>query len=145
MPPADHRRKGPPRVPGSGRVRHPWDVHTAHREWRSTKMAGYSGFGTRFERGDGGTPETFDLIGEATDMSGPEQERDTIEDTSHQSPEGFRECVGGVSAGGEVSSGLPYAPALHNVLQDQFADPLPRDYRFLRPDRAGGIRNDRAV
>ena len=104
-------------------------------------MAGYSGFGTRFERGDGGTPETFDLIGEATDISGPEQERDTIEVTSHQSPNGFREWVGGLSDGGEVSFEVRYDPALHNVLQDDFADPQPRNYRIVLPDPPGGIWN----
>jgi|HigsolmetaAR203D_1030402.scaffolds.fasta_scaffold12346_4 predicted secreted protein len=107
-------------------------------------MAGYSGFGTRFERGDGGTPETFDLIGEATDISGPEQERDTIEVTSHQSPDGFREWVGGLSDGGEVSFEVRYDPALHNVLQDDFADPQPRNYRIVLPDPPGGIWNFRA-
>lgn len=104
-------------------------------------MAGYSGFGTRFERGDGSDPEEFTLIGEATDIDGPEQDRDTIETTSHDSPGGFREFVGGLIDGGDVSFEVRYDPELHNILQDDFEDPQPRNYRIVLPDPPGGTWN----
>ncbi|QBI56798.1 phage tail tube protein [Streptomonospora litoralis] len=104
-------------------------------------MAGYNAFGTRFERGDGGDPESFDMVGEATDISGPEQERETIETTSHQSPNGYREFVGGLKDGGEVSFEVRYDPNIHNPLQDDFEDALTRNYRIVLPETPGGIWN----
>src|SRR5690606_39382815 len=53
---------------------------------------------------------------------------------------GHRGVVGG---GGAASFEAPYRPALHSVLQDDFADPLPRNYRIVLPDPPGGIWNFR--
>ena len=102
-------------------------------------MAGYNAFGTLFERGDGESPEEFEPVGEATDISGPEMERDTLEVTSHQSPDAYREWVGGLKDGGEVSFEVRYDPTIHNVLQDDFDDPQPRNYRIVLPDPPGGV------
>lgn len=102
-------------------------------------MAGYNAFGTLFLRGDGETPEEFEPVGEATDISGPEMERDTLEVTSHQSPGGFREWVGGLKDGGEVSFEVRYDPEIHNPLQVDFEDPQPRNYRIQLPDVPGGM------
>ena len=40
---------------------------------------------------------------ESLTISGPSQSRDTVEVTSHDSPDGFREYAAGIVAGGEVS------------------------------------------
>lgn len=101
-------------------------------------MAGFSGYGTKFQRGDGGVPEVFTTIGEATSISGPEMERDTIDVTSHDSPNRFREWVGGLVDAGEVSFEVNYDPAIHNVLKADFQDPLPRNYRIVLPTPPGG-------
>ncbi|WP_017602209.1 phage tail tube protein [Nocardiopsis lucentensis] len=104
-------------------------------------MAGFNAFGSQFYRGDGGSPETFDLVGEATDISGPEMSRDTIEVTSHDSPDAFREWVGGLKDGGEVTFTVRYDPDLHNPLQDDFDDEQTRNYQIRLPDVPGGIWN----
>lgn len=104
-------------------------------------MAGFNAFGTQFHRGDGGSPESFALVGEATDISGPELSRDTIEVTSHDSPNAFREWVGGLKDGGEVTFTVRYDPDLHNSLIDDFDDPLTRNYQIHLPDPPTGIWN----
>jgi len=40
---------------------------------------------------------------ESLSLSGPSQSRDTVEVTSHDSPDGFREYAAGIVAGGEIS------------------------------------------
>lgn len=101
-------------------------------------MAGFSAFGTQFQRGDGADPEVFETIAEATNISGPELDRDTIETTSHDSPNRFREWVGGLVDGGEVTFEVNWDPSLHVTLVDDFQDPLPRNYQILLPDPPGG-------
>jgi predicted secreted protein len=102
-------------------------------------MAGYSAFGVQFQRGDGATPtEVFVTVGEATNISGPGMERDVIDVTSHDSPNRFREYVGGLVDGGEVTFEVNWDPALHVGLIADFQDPTPRNYQIVMPDPPGG-------
>src|SRR5690606_8787721 len=105
---------------------------------RIPPMAGYHGHGTQFLRGDGGDPEVFVAIGEVTDITGPEMERETIDVTSHDSPDGYREHIGGLKDGGEVSFEVNYDPDLHNILEGDFADSQPRNYKIQLPATPGG-------
>lgn len=101
-------------------------------------MAGFSAFGTQFQRGDGMEPENFVTVGEATSISGPGMERETIDVTSHDSPERFREWVGGLIDAGEVTFEVNWDPAIHVPLIDDFQDPLPRNYRIVFPSPPDG-------
>ncbi len=102
-------------------------------------MAGFSGFGVQFKRGNNdGPPETFTTVGEATSISGPGMERDTIDVTSHDSPNRFREWVGGLVDGGEVSFEVNWDPSIHVGLIADFEDPLPRSYQIVMPTPPGG-------
>lgn len=66
-------------------------------------MAGTSAFGTILAFGDGDTPEVFHKLGAIKDVSGPSLARDTIEKTNMNSPQGYREFIGGLRDAGEVS------------------------------------------
>lgn len=99
-------------------------------------MAGFSAWGTQFQRHNG---TSFVTIAEATNISGPELDRDTIDVTSHDSPNRFREWVGGLVDGGEVTFEVNWDPTEHAVsLPTDFEDPLPRQYRILLPTPPGG-------
>lgn len=98
-------------------------------------MSGFSAFGTQFQRHNG---STFVTIAEATNISGPELERDTIDVSSHDSPNRFREWVGGMVDGGEVTFEVNWDPAEHATLKADFNDALPRQYRILLPSPPGG-------
>ncbi|MCY0919603.1 MULTISPECIES: phage tail tube protein [unclassified Streptomyces] len=97
-------------------------------------MAGQNAFGTQFKRGDGGSPETFTALAEVTNISGPGLSRETIDVTSHSSPDAWMEFVGGLKDGGEVSIDVNYAPSMHDSLVDDFDDVDPRNYQVVFPD-----------
>ncbi|MEU9972350.1 phage tail tube protein [Streptomyces sp. NPDC051014] len=97
-------------------------------------MAGQDGFGTLFKRGDGASPEVFTAIGDATGISGPGLSRDTIDVSSHDSPDQWMEFLGGMKDGGEVSVDINYQPAHHDTLVDDFDDDEPRSYQLVFPD-----------
>lgn len=99
-------------------------------------MSGVDGFGTQLQRGDGAVTETFTEIANVTSISGPGMSRETIDVTAHDSPEQWMEFLGGLKDGGEVSADLNYDPGedTHNVLQDDFDDTAPRNYRIVFPD-----------
>jgi predicted secreted protein len=101
-------------------------------------VAGFSAFGAQFQRGDGGGPEVFATIGEATNISGPELDRDVIDVTSHDSPNRFMEYVGGLIDPGEVTFTVNWDPDIHVVLVDDFQDPTPRNYKIVLPTPPGG-------
>ncbi|MCY0961574.1 phage tail tube protein [Streptomyces sp. H27-H5] len=97
-------------------------------------MSGINGFGTAFQRGDGAGPEVFTSIADTTNISGPGLSRETIDVTSHSSPDAWMEFIGGLKDGGEVSLDVNYAPAMHDVLIGDFDDVDPRNYRVVFPD-----------
>ena len=76
-----------------------------------TKKA-IKGFGVKLGIGNGATPtEVFTDIAElATDLSGPDLSRETIETTSHDSPDEYNTHIAGLKEGGEVSVGINYLP-----------------------------------
>lgn len=73
-------------------------------------MAKYSAFGTQLKigstSGSGGT-----AIAAVTSIDGPELTLETIDVTTHDSPNGFREFIGGLKDAGEVSMELAFDPA----------------------------------
>ncbi|MEU6295006.1 phage tail tube protein [Streptomyces erythrochromogenes] len=97
-------------------------------------MAGLDGFGTQFQRGDGAGPEVFTAVADVTNVSGPGLSRETIDVTSHGSPNAYMEFIGGLKDGGEVSIDVNYDPGNHDALIDDFDDDAPRNYRIVFPD-----------
>ena len=73
--------------------------------------------GTLLKIGDGAaTSEVFTTIAEVSDIGGPELAQETVEVTNHSSPGGWREKIGGILDGGNVSLAINYQPthATHN-------------------------------
>lgn len=97
-------------------------------------MAGMDGFGTKLKRGDGETPEVFTEIADITNLSGPGLSRETLDVTSHGSPDGWMEFLGGLKDPGEVSADINYQPTLHDLLVADFDDKAPRNYQIVFPD-----------
>lgn len=97
-------------------------------------MAGIDGFGAALKRGDGADPEVFTAIGNTTNIEGPGIERETIDVTAHDSTDAWREFLGGLKDGGEVSVDLNYDPSKHDALVADFDDEEPRNYQLVFPD-----------
>lgn len=62
-----------------------------------------TGFGATLQKGDGASPENYVSILGIRSISGPEISRDTHDVTTMLSPSGWREFIGGLKDGGEVS------------------------------------------
>ncbi|MFE3495258.1 phage tail tube protein [Streptomyces sp. NPDC059175] len=97
-------------------------------------MAGMDGFGVQLKRGDGEVSETFTAIADVTNLSGPGLSRETLDVTSHGSPDAYMEFLGGLKDAGEVSADINYQPAVHDVLVADFDDAAPRNYQIVFPD-----------
>jgi len=97
--------------------------------------------GTLLKLGDGGGPETFTTIAEITNIGGPSLAQDPIEVTSHSSTSGWKEFVGGLKDGGEVSLEMNFLPANATqaygtgVLDDLYNGVL-RNFQLVFPDTA---------
>lgn len=101
-------------------------------------MAGLDAFGIALKRSDMATPTaTFTTIGNVTSVSGPELERETYDVTAHDSVDGWREFIGGLKDGGEVSIDVNYDPRKHDSLVADFEDAVARDYKLTFPGTLG--------
>ncbi|GGS47725.1 phage tail tube protein [Streptomyces violaceus] len=101
-------------------------------------MAGLDAFGTQLQRGDGATPtETFTALANVTDITPPGLERETLDVSSHGSPEAWREFIGGLKDGGEVEIEVNYDPREHDDLVADLNDTDPRNYKVVWPQNLG--------
>lgn len=100
-------------------------------------MAGLDAFGTQLQRGDGATPEVFTPLANVTDITPPGIERETYDVTAHDSPDAWREFIGGLKDGGEVEIDINYDPREHDALIADFADTAPRNYKCVWPGTLG--------
>jgi len=98
-------------------------------------MAGLDAHGIALQRSDMATTPVFTAIGNVTNVGGPEMERDTYDVTAHDG-DGWKEFIGGLKDGGEVSLTVNYDPSKHDDLVADFEDDVPRDYKLVFP---GGI------
>ena len=68
------------------------------------------GHGTFLQIGDGAVSEMFTTIAEVMNIDGPNLQQETVEVTSHDSTDRWREFIGGLKDGGEISFGLNFSP-----------------------------------
>lgn len=98
--------------------------------------------GTLLQRGDGASPtENFTTIAEVTNLSGPSLSSEPLDVTHHGSPSGWREFIGGLKDGGEITAEANYIPAdptqdgatgVLKALKAQSID----NYKLIFPDSA---------
>ena len=64
----------------------------------------------------------YDTIPKVGSISGPGQSRDTVEVTNHSSPAGYREYIGGLRDGDEISADVywTYDSDVYDFLEDAF-------------------------
>ncbi|MGW4641806.1 phage tail tube protein [Sphaerisporangium sp. NPDC004334] len=108
-------------------------------------MSGVDGYGCQLQRSDMQVSPVFTSIAAVANIGGPEMEREAYDATHHSSPNGWREFVGGLKDGGEVSLELRYDPRLHDVLVGDFDDDEPRDYRLIWPAITGAQWDFKAI
>ena len=102
---------------------------------------GTASFGTLLKVGDGGGPEAFTTIAEVRDIGGPRLSMATADVTHQSSPGGFREKVGTLLDGGQVTFDINYLPgnATHDAstgLVKDMTDKTKRNFELIFPDAA---------
>lgn len=96
-------------------------------------MSGFWGYGSQFQRGDGGTPEVFTTVAGVNAINGLDLSRNTDDTTAHDSPDGWSEFIGTLKDAGEVSLDVNYRPQDHDVFAADLDDNAPRTYRIVVP------------
>lgn len=100
-------------------------------------MAGLDAFGTKFQTEDSETPGSYVDIANVTDIKLPAIERETLDVTAHDSPDGYMEFLGGLKNGGEVSFTVNYDPTKHDALVSDMDDSDPKNYQITFPGTLG--------
>ena len=95
----------------------------------------FKGVGTILERGDGASPEVFTAIAKIVSVSGPEESKDELDDTTLDSAGGYKEFVSGLKDGGSMTLALNYNPADTGqaALQTDYAAGTKQNYRLTWP------------
>lgn len=93
-------------------------------------MAGIDAFGTQWKMHDGAS--TYVTIEEVTNVGVLSIDVDTIDVSSHDSPSQWREFLGGMKDGGELSMEINYDPALHGSIMTAIG--ATRNHKIILPD-----------
>jgi predicted secreted protein len=95
-------------------------------------MAGRDAFGTLFQRDSTGAG-AFVTIASVSDGDGPNESRESIETTAHDSPNQYREFVKGLKDPGDANITINWDPGnlTHQVLRGDFQEKAMRDYRIV--------------
>lgn len=101
-------------------------------------------YGSTLQLGDGATPEVFTSIAEITSLTPPQMSRDDIDVTSHSSSDGYREFIGGLRDGGEVSLEANWLPtnSTHDAstgLLETFNDNVTHNWKIVLPSTLATI------
>jgi len=94
-----------------------------------------SGVGTLFRRWNT-TTGAWANIAEINTITGPSPSRDTIDVTSLDSTDGWREFIAGFKDGGTVVLAMNFTRAEYETMWDDFASDTLRDYEIVLPDDA---------
>ena len=102
---------------------------------------GIAAFGTILQRGNAAAPtEVFTTIAQVTNIGGPSLSQETIDVTTHSSAGAFREKVGGLLDGGEITLDINFGPtepthkeAVGGLLKD-YTDRSVNNYKLIFPD-----------
>jgi predicted secreted protein len=93
-------------------------------------MAGIDAFGTQLLIHDGAS--SYDAVAEVVSVDVMDVSVDDLDVTSHDSPSQWKEFLGGLKDGGELSMELNFDPELHATLLSIVG--VSRDMRLMFPD-----------
>lgn len=99
-------------------------------------VVAYLGQGALLQISDGAVPTpTFTTIPNCGSFAGPGMTRDTVDVTTHSSPNRFREFISGLRDGGEVSCDINWLwdDDAQNSLEDAFDADEPATFRIVYP------------
>ena len=92
-----------------------------------------TGKGTIFNRWDG---SQWVPIAEINSISGPTMSRETVDVTTLGSAGGYREFIGSLRDGGDVSLNMNFTAATYALMKADFEDDTVQQYQIVLPDTA---------
>lgn len=90
-----------------------------------------SGVGTKFRKWTGAV---WEIVSNITGITGPGMSKETIDVTSLDSVDGYREFIGSFRDGGDVSLTMNYTRDGYDKMKDDFEQECPVDYEIEIPD-----------
>ena len=90
-----------------------------------------TGIGTKFQRWNG---SAFVDIARVFGLSGPTMSRDVVEVTTYDSLEGYREKIGGLRDGGQITFSLNFRRTTYLLFKGDFESDTAVDYQVVLPD-----------
>lgn len=100
-------------------------------------MGAFTGIGTRFQRKESGAWE--DIAG-LLSIGGPATSRDTVDTTSMDNEDGYRDFITGLRDNGTMSFELLFAKDQYTGMKEDFESDTPKDYQiFFAQAQAGAI------
>lgn len=94
-------------------------------------MNDITGIGTKFQRHDG---SSFVDVARVYGIDGPNMSRDTVEVTAYDSPEGYREKIGGLRDAGQVTFTLNFARSTYLIFKGDYENDTTKQYQIILPD-----------
>jgi len=97
-----------------------------------------TGIGTKFFRwsdqaSSSGTG-VWEPIGEITAISGPDKSRETVDVTTLDSTDGYREFITALRDAGSISLTMNFTRNTYELMNDDFEDDDKQNYEILLPD-----------
>ena len=97
------------------------------------EVDGITGLGAKFMRFDG---TDFAEIASVFNLAGPGLSRDSVEITTLDSPGGWRQKIGGLRDGGQVTFSLNFRRSTFLIFKGDYNDDNPVQYQIILPDDA---------
>ena len=94
----------------------------------------FSGVGTTFKRGDGTSNEAFTAIAEVNSITGPNKSRGTIDVTTLDSTNGYREFIASFRDAGEVTLNMNFTRDGYDDMNDDFESDDTVNYQIVFSD-----------
>lgn len=91
-----------------------------------------TGMSTKFERSDGAGGWT--KLAEVYNIAGPGMTRETVEVTSYDSPDGYREKIAGLRDAGTLTFTMNFRKDNYTVVKSDFDSDERVQYRVVLPD-----------
>ena len=98
---------------------------------------GISGNGALMQRYDT-TASNFVTIANVFNLKGPTKTRDTIDTTTLDSTAGYKEFIGGLRDGGEVTFSCNFTAADYDILNTDYENDTNQQYQIVLPTDADG-------
>ncbi len=92
-----------------------------------------TGKGTIFNRWDTGT-SAWVAVGNINSISGPTASRETVDVTTLDSAGGYREFIGSLRDGGDVSLSMNFIMETYTLMKSDFESDVRQQYQIVLPD-----------